>query len=332
MTWNPTDLFKIFKGKADDQSDKPLQLTREDFLSRLEQDDLTKMSMKHKYTALRQLVHFLKLQAEPFASDARKEALLEQKYSKEISMGEKIYRSINYTAELREDFNIVTREVASQLYQYFKHNDITQRFSRMDVSERGELGQMISDIYMNTVQRVMHPDIALTPVASHNSGPGLGWVYLTAESIITGEHTPIFVNDQHLRKAELGDFVNTICHEANHHAFFQLAVLAERGEIEVPDIHERDIMSVLEMREQGVVTPPFINRMYRADPFEQLAFRSGDGVERLLELHLKAQSPFLDPSVLKMAEMLIDRDVQRPSSENHQAVQHFIRNIVPTMP
>lgn len=321
MTWNPMDLFRIFKGKADKPAEETLELNRAQIIG----SDPNTMSMEEKFISIRRLNRFLDRQAPLFPSNFAKNSYLEANYKAEIDFGQSIYRSVEYSTDLRSTYDRIAREVAQDIYEFYseaRRSGELKSFGKMVPEERLGFAQVIANIYVDKTRELLIPKIQPVEVEASRANHGVGWVYISWESVCSGNHGSIHLNDKHLRDTDLGDFINTVCHEANHHTMAQYASLAEKNGkgdgsgMDVPDIHEKTIFAVTEMLKQDAITPSFIDRMYRSDPFERLAFRAGNGVETLFFKHHQERSLILDESDVRLTEILLDKDIWDNSRES----------------
>lgn len=323
--WNPLDLLNVFKPSAGQEQSPPPEETLELSRAQIIGADPAKMRMEDKFVSIRRLNRFLDRHAPLFPSHSAKNNYLETNFKAEIDFGQSIYRSVTYSTDLREKYDRIAREVAQDIYEFYsesRRSGELKPFSKMAPEERLGLAQVIANMYVDKTREVLVPKLQPVEVEASKDNHGVGWIYISFDSIRAGEHGSIHLNDKHLKDTDLGDFINTVCHEANHHTMAQYASLAEAAEkgegygMDVPDAHGETIFAVTEMLKQDAITPSYIDRMYRADPFERLAFRAGNGVEALFFKHRQAGSLILDESDVRLTEILLDKDIWDNSRES----------------
>ncbi len=283
-------------------------------------DDIKSLSLSEKYDRIVAITNYLEQSAAHLETYGEKHDYLSQRFSKYIDLARDYYQSINYSRTLRENFREIAKNVADDIYEFDQTRNASAQFRKMNLSAKRRLAQEISNIYFENAKKTLedlHPSLEKVPIRAEPSETSNGWVWMGMEGIQKGLTGSIYLGDKYLNETGFLEFVNTICHEATHHSMIQFASMAERGLIDVPEAYETDIATILMTAEKGAAIPSYIYPVYRSNPFERIAHRTGDAVETFLSLNYKTGGARIDPCIESNLNMVLDRMAREEAKANH---------------
>lgn len=270
-----------------------------------------------KYECIRVIKDFLLLQTkhitnpDPKLEHQKKSEIISNNFQAQVETGRRYFSSIKYSDMLRQSFRRLSHYVAQDIYEAFGHID----FAKCTLEDRKIIAEDVLKIFIKNARSIFHPDIKI-PDIELSDLTSIGAILISMDMIKEGQLGPIHINPSYLQETTLSDLVNTISHEATHHVMVQLASMAQRGEMNVPSIHEKDIWTIILTAELDATAPPCIWEMYRENPFERIAFQTGDSVESLFKMHCKSMSSYLDHCWIQSVDITTERAERDPQSSS----------------
>jgi hypothetical protein len=295
---------------------------RDDAKTRIAQwgeDDPASLRLTQAYARIREIDRYLTHAVRGHETDAGKQKALRGDHAAEVEIGRRYCQSLDYRPEWRESWAEIARVTARETYRLQREKDVPDDLDGVTPYRRRLLGQQISNAYFDAAKEIVDASLRRAVVQIDDS-PGnegnAGWVMMHFDDMRRGRDTQIKIGaDYAARCRSLGDFANTIAHEATHHSMIQLGSAAERGTLDVPPALDREIHSVLLTAELQAHSDPVNYAMYRANPFERIAFRTGNAVEIFHAMHVQADSLDLDPHKVAQVDSLLDTLERDPRQE-----------------
>ena len=111
----------------------------------------------------------------------------------------------------------------------------------------------------------------------------------------------------------------------------QMASLSVLHPDKLPEMYKEDAEAVLAYASQSLDRPFIAYSMYRADPFERIAYSAGEAIQHFLQLHNITGLKYLPENDIIKARRLIadvadrndDESYKNLSLERQKLVQHY---------
>ena len=263
------------------------------------------LTLEDKYKRIAYIADYLEAEGKRLGHD------IQTSHAEEINIGTRYFQSIKYSPELHEAFRKHDRDVAWEVYARAQSHEVNfeNKFEKMDLEKRLEVAKAVLKVSFNKasfhfVVPLQRPGLITFEEQSSNAH---GKVPVVMSDLEKGDIRPIELRKEFLTSCSFPDLLEIATHEANHHYMLQFASLAMRGKMSVLAAHEQDLTStILTVKERAIVSPCFY-KMYRANPLERLAYRSGEAVRSFYLAHQAAKSELLEPCSVKMMDLCLDR-------------------------
>lgn len=241
------------------------------------QDNNSDISYTERMMRVRAIINFLKEKTVDIA-DKDKDAFVEEHHVREIDYAEILLLSMSYTESTKDVFKHAEAMALLAYADRYDGRHAATHYAMARPEERQKTLQEISDLFFqglgSHVPKLQSPLVTLSKKYDDASG----WIYATKEQIRTKNFLPIYIHEM---TGRFEDDINTVCHEATHHAMQQMAALKAHGDLRFGKNLSRD----LDLRRMFIEHEAFghgpSQRIYRADPDEQLAHRTGNAIQAL---------------------------------------------------
>lgn len=211
-------------------------------------------------------------------NDSEKNAYAEDHLSKEIDYGVALLSSLEYSKTTKDIFKHAEAMALLAYADRYDGRHAAVHYQMARPEERHKILQEISDLFFqglaSYVPKLASPSIEL----SGKYDDACGWIVPEPKNINEKKYGPIFIHEV---TNSFEEDINTVCHEATHHAMLQMVGLMAWKEVRFPEDMKKDLQIRRLQIEHGAYGRPPSLRLYHADPDEQLAHRTGMAIQCL---------------------------------------------------